>query len=128
MARYSGMQYCKTDLVASKGIVFVKYSTSSSAMLAMETVQSTGTLAGYKVKIMLAEPKSRRSDMPQFLPGVMGSRGPLQPELIPGLGFMSPSQPNAALLSSLTPNLLNSRYVCLVNIIIHLQKDSSFAH
>ena len=42
MARFSGMQYCKTDLIATKGIVFVKYAKSSSACLAMETIQETG--------------------------------------------------------------------------------------
>ena len=47
MARFAGMQYCKTDLVATKGIVFVKYSKSSSACLAMETVQETGMVRGF---------------------------------------------------------------------------------
>lgn len=44
MSRFAGMQYCKTDLIATKGIVFVKYSKSSSACLAMETIQQTGTV------------------------------------------------------------------------------------
>lgn len=42
MARFAGLQYCKTDLIATKGIVFVKYARSSSACLAMETIQDTG--------------------------------------------------------------------------------------
>ena len=63
MATFPGIQYCKTDLIASKGIVFVKYSTSSAACSAMEAVQASGTVAGYRVKIMLAEPKTRRSDL-----------------------------------------------------------------
>ena len=42
MSRYPGLQYCKTDLIATKGIVFVKYSKSSAACLVMETVQQTG--------------------------------------------------------------------------------------
>lgn len=46
MARFSGMQYCKTDLIATKGIVFVKYAKSSSACLAMETIQETGMVRG----------------------------------------------------------------------------------
>lgn len=72
MARFNGMQYCKTDLIASKGIVFVKYMTSSAACMAMESVQSSGMVAGYKVKIMLAEPKTRRveSAPPHFLPSL----------------------------------------------------------
>lgn len=79
------LQYCKTDLIQSKGIVFCKYSKASSALLALEEITETGTvsplcntavmlllpspdrgpsvacmqLAGYKVKCMLAEPKSK---------------------------------------------------------------------
>ena len=45
MARFSGMQYCKTDLIAAKGIVFIKYSKSSSACLAMETIQEAGMVS-----------------------------------------------------------------------------------
>lgn len=93
MSRFPGMQYCKTDLIASKGIVFVKYVTSSSACIAMEAIQSTGVVAGYKVKIMLAEPKSKRSDSRGSLIGAQflsssGSQNLTNPEqagLIPGL-------------------------------------------
>eukprot|EP00890_Picochlorum_soloecismus_P001870 jgi/Picsp_1/2684/NSC_00914-R1_rna-binding protein 45 len=60
MASYPGMQYCKIDLIGAKGIVFVKYETSSAACAAMEAIQSSGVVAGYRVKIMLAEPKTRR--------------------------------------------------------------------
>ena len=52
------MQYCKTDLIASKGIVFAKYDASSSAYAAMEAVQASGSIAGYRVKVMIAEPKN----------------------------------------------------------------------
>lgn len=45
MSRFPGMQYCKTDLIATKGIVFVKYAKSSSACLAMETVAETGLVS-----------------------------------------------------------------------------------
>ena len=71
MARFPDMQYCKTDLVASKGIVFVKYARSSSAAAAMEAVQAGGQVAGYRVKCMLAEPKVRRSSSasPASVPG-----------------------------------------------------------
>jgi len=60
MASYPGMQYCKIDLIGTKGIVFVKYETSSAAYAAMEAIQSSGVIAGYRVMIMLAEPKTRR--------------------------------------------------------------------
>lgn len=44
MSRFASLQYCKTDLIATKGIVFVKYAKSSAACLAMETIQQTGTV------------------------------------------------------------------------------------
>ncbi|KAK9804003.1 hypothetical protein WJX72_011888 [[Myrmecia] bisecta] len=60
MSKYPDLQYCKTDLIASKGIVFCKYLTSSSALTALEDITDAGMLAGYKVKCMLAEPKGKR--------------------------------------------------------------------
>lgn len=60
MAEFPGLQYCKTDLIASKGIVFAKYDASSSAYAAMEAVQASGSIAGYRVKVMIAEPKNQR--------------------------------------------------------------------
>ncbi len=105
MSRFAGMQYCKTDLVASKGIAFVKYATSSAACMAMETVQMAGMVAGYKVKIMLAEPKTRRTDPTQgFLQGLPGVHGGLQPGLLPGaFGGAGAGGP---LMSSLSHGLL----------------------
>lgn len=100
MSRFAGMQYCKTDLIASKGIVFVKYATSSSACMAMEAVQVSGTVAGYKVKIMLAEPKTRRNDMvggAQFLPGLQAPRMGGAPGHVAG-GF-----PGGSMASQLLP-------------------------
>ena len=60
MAEFPGLQYCKTDLIAPKGIVFAKYDASSSAYAAMEAVQASGSIAGYRVKVMIAEPKNQR--------------------------------------------------------------------
>jgi RNA recognition motif-containing protein len=60
MNEFPGLQYCKTDLIASKGIVFAKYDASSSAYAAMEAVQASGSIAGYRVKVMIAEPKNQR--------------------------------------------------------------------
>lgn len=106
MARFPGMQYCKTDLIATKGIVFVKYSKSSSACLAMETVQASGVLAGYRVKIMLAEPKTKRSDSNPYLAGLIG--GSQGMNLLPSVSSMASlsapyghSPMNSSLLSSL---------------------------
>ncbi|WPT18148.1 RNA-binding protein 45 [Picochlorum sp. SENEW3] len=79
MRGFPGMQYCKTDLIASKGIVFVKYSSSSAAHTAMEAVQAAGGIAGYRVKVMLAEPKSQRFSGPSN--GMYDPRGE-QPSLI----------------------------------------------
>lgn len=79
MAEFPGMQYCKTDLIGSKGIVFVKYDTSSNAHTAMEAVQASGTISGYRVKVMIAEPKNRR--MPFGLPANGRQSFSLHPQL-----------------------------------------------
>lgn len=42
MATFDDLEYCKTDLIAAKGIVFCKYSKTSSALRALESVQQTG--------------------------------------------------------------------------------------
>ena len=42
MASTRDLQYCKTDLIASKGIVFCKYSKASSALIALEEITETG--------------------------------------------------------------------------------------
>lgn len=104
MSRFAGMQYCKTDLVASKGIAFVKYATSSAACMAMETVQMAGIVAGYKVKVMLAEPKTRRADPTQaFLQGLPNGHN-VGPGLLPGaFGNAGPGGP---LMPSLSHGLL----------------------
>eukprot|EP00210_Caulerpa_lentillifera_P008383 g7995.t1 len=74
MNKYPDMEYCKTDLIQTKGVVFCKYSKASSALKAMESVNETNILAGYRVKCMLAEPKSKRARVetlvPAFLPQV----------------------------------------------------------
>jgi hypothetical protein len=64
LARLPGFQHCKTDLVAAKGVAYAKFATSSAACAAMEAVAAAGAVAGYKVKVMLAEPKSRRAEAP----------------------------------------------------------------
>lgn len=60
MAAYDGLEYCKTDLVAAKGVVFCKFTKASAALQALEDVTVRGTVASYKVKCMLAEPKTKR--------------------------------------------------------------------
>ncbi len=42
MAAFRDLQYCKTDLIASKGIVFCKYTKASAALRALEAVNATG--------------------------------------------------------------------------------------
>jgi hypothetical protein len=41
---YEGFEYCKTDLVATKGVVFCKYSKASFALQALEDVQAKGAV------------------------------------------------------------------------------------
>lgn len=42
MARWPELQYCKTDLIASKGVVFCKFLQSSSALRALEAIAENG--------------------------------------------------------------------------------------
>ncbi len=42
MAAFQDLQYCKTDLIAAKGIVFCKYAKASAALRALEAVNATG--------------------------------------------------------------------------------------
>ena len=44
MEAFRDLQYCKTDLIASKGIVFCKYAKSSSALKALEEITERGTV------------------------------------------------------------------------------------
>jgi hypothetical protein len=37
MAHWPDLQYCRTDLIAAKGVVFCKFSKSSSALRALES-------------------------------------------------------------------------------------------
>lgn len=101
LGAFPDLEYCKTDLIANKGVVFCKFTRSSSALRALEEITERaggGTVsafshwdvrviesrcqwirvrdlvvdlkgllsayvaqvAGYKVKCMLAEPKTKR--------------------------------------------------------------------
>jgi len=42
MGRWPDLQYCKTDLIAAKGVVFCKFARSSSALRALEAVTENG--------------------------------------------------------------------------------------
>ncbi|KAF8057626.1 svkA [Scenedesmus sp. PABB004] len=78
LGRYPDLEYCKTDLIASKGVVFVKYAKASSALAALEEIAAKGTVGSYKVKVMLAEPKTKRQ-RPELSAamGLFGPGGPL---------------------------------------------------
>ena len=45
LASYRDLQYCKTDLIATKGVVFCKYAKSSSALAALEAITETGMVS-----------------------------------------------------------------------------------
>jgi len=68
MSKFPDMEYCKTDLIQSKGVVFCKYSKASAALKAMEYINDSNTLAGYRVKCMLAEPKHKRARAEGLIP------------------------------------------------------------
>ncbi|CAD7701449.1 unnamed protein product, partial [Ostreobium quekettii] len=63
MGKCADLEYCKTDLIASKGVVFCKFLKASAALKTMEGICDAGMLCGYKVKCMLAEPKSKNPRM-----------------------------------------------------------------
>ena len=44
MGKFPGLQYCKTDLMAEKGIVFCKFSRASQALAVLETIGALGTV------------------------------------------------------------------------------------
>lgn len=41
MSQFQDLQYCKTDLIATKGVVFCKFARASSALYAMELINET---------------------------------------------------------------------------------------
>lgn len=45
LASFQDLQYCKTDLIATKGVVFCKYAKSSSALAALEAITDTGMVS-----------------------------------------------------------------------------------
>ena len=44
LSTYKDLEYCKTDLIATKGVVFAKFSKSSSALVALEAVCGKGAV------------------------------------------------------------------------------------
>jgi len=62
---YGDFEYCKvmTDRNSneSKGFAYVKFSRASTASIAMEDVNHHAQIAGFKVKVLIADPKSRRT-------------------------------------------------------------------
>eukprot|EP01099_Mayorella_cantabrigiensis_P001952 TRINITY_DN1843_c0_g2_i1.p1 TRINITY_DN1843_c0_g2~~TRINITY_DN1843_c0_g2_i1.p1 ORF type:complete len:298 (-),score=58.05 TRINITY_DN1843_c0_g2_i1:163-1056(-) len=64
--RYPDMEYCKLmrdrNTNEPKGFAFVKYAKSSVAVQAMEELNDIGEIVGMKVKVLVAEPKSKREN------------------------------------------------------------------
>lgn len=92
VSKYPDLEYCKTDLIASKGVVFCKYSKASAALKAMEDICETGTLCGYKVKCMLAEPKSKHPRLDGLVHG--GFAPSVQTQLDFSMGGLHLSAPH----------------------------------
>ena len=62
MAKFNDLEYCKTDLIAAKGIVFCKYYKTSSALRALEAVQETGMVTAsplFRGLLILKSPKPK---------------------------------------------------------------------
>jgi hypothetical protein len=45
------MEYCKTDLINSKGCVFVKYSKASSALRTLEEIAAKGMVSSAHLQL-----------------------------------------------------------------------------
>ncbi|GMH37093.1 hypothetical protein BSKO_04966 [Bryopsis sp. KO-2023] len=95
LSKYPDLDYCKTDLIQSKGVVFAKYAKASSALKGMEEICDSGMLAGYKVKCMLAEPKSKRARLDSIMAN-SGYGHSLQTQLDFNMGGLHLSNPHPA--------------------------------
>ncbi len=58
MANFRDFEYCKVDLIASKGIVFCKYSKTSSALLALETIMANDNMVSSSMTLVYGEESS----------------------------------------------------------------------
>jgi len=60
-----GLEYCKVisdkQTGESKGFAYVKFNKASAAALAMESVSESGEIAQMKVKVLIADPKNKRT-------------------------------------------------------------------
>ncbi len=45
MSQFQDLEYCKTDLAATRGVVFCKFSKSSSALKALESIADRGMVS-----------------------------------------------------------------------------------
>ena len=59
MSKFRDLEYCKIDLIAAKGIVFVKYAKSSSALLALESILANDCMV--RTSVSTAEVMHQRS-------------------------------------------------------------------
>lgn len=44
LGTFSDLEYCKTDLISAKGVVFCKFTKASSALKALEDITVRGTV------------------------------------------------------------------------------------
>jgi len=103
MSKFQDIEYCKTDLIASKGVVFCKFAKASSALVALEDISSSGTLSGYKVKCMLAEPKTKRGrpdGSPNDMFGPMSQAAKLEYGMSVGMDGLPLKLPMSAALTA----------------------------
>ncbi len=49
LGQFPELEYCKTDLAASRGVVFCKFSKSSSALKALEAIAERGNVSGARM-------------------------------------------------------------------------------
>jgi hypothetical protein len=57
-ARYLDLEYCKTDLIASKGVAFCKYTKASAALAALEDISAKGMVRFPMIVVFVAHLKA----------------------------------------------------------------------
>eukprot|EP01119_Soliformovum_irregulare_P024111 TRINITY_DN8572_c0_g1_i1.p1 TRINITY_DN8572_c0_g1~~TRINITY_DN8572_c0_g1_i1.p1 ORF type:complete len:505 (-),score=104.98 TRINITY_DN8572_c0_g1_i1:135-1469(-) len=86
---YPNMEYCKLmkdrETSESKGCAFVKYSLASSAAFAMEEMTKFSEEKGLKIKVMIADPKTKRAKTGFTYPPFYEV-----PRAIPSMAFLPP--------------------------------------
>ncbi len=51
MCKYGDLEYCKTDLISAKGVIFCKFNRASSALAVLEDITARGTVGVQRLSL-----------------------------------------------------------------------------